>query len=93
MKESLNQLPFYRDLNEEPSTKYLNNINMFRELSFYDEFNFVRTSKAFKGYARSYSVEVTDSIKIHQLSQQLVDQALKICLNIYQLKLKALNIR
>ena len=34
---------------------------MLLELLFYDELNIVKTSKAFKGYVRSYSVEVIDS--------------------------------
>ena len=34
---------------------------MQRELTFYNELNIVKTSKAFKVYAWSYSVEVKDS--------------------------------
>ena len=34
---------------------------MLRVLPFYDELNIVKTSKAFKGYAHSYSVEVINS--------------------------------
>ena len=34
---------------------------MLRDLLFYDELYIVKTSKAFKGYARNYSVEVRDS--------------------------------
>ena len=34
---------------------------MLRELLFYDDLNIVKVSKAFKGYARSYSVDVIDS--------------------------------
>ena len=35
--------------------------DMQRELTFYNELNIVKTSKAFKVYAWSYSVEVKDS--------------------------------
>ena len=34
---------------------------MLREIPFYDELNIVKKSKAFKGYARSFSVEDIDS--------------------------------
>ena len=34
---------------------------MLCELPFYDELNIVKTSKAFKGYARSYCIELIDS--------------------------------
>ena len=33
---------------------------MLCELPFYDELNIVKASNAFKGYARSYSIEVID---------------------------------
>ena len=31
---------------------------MLRGLPFYDELSIVKTSKAFKGYARSYSIDI-----------------------------------
>ena len=34
---------------------------MLHEVPFYDELNVVKTSKAFKGHARSYSIEIIDS--------------------------------
>ena len=34
---------------------------MIRELPLYDEVSIVKASKAFKGYARSYSIEIIDS--------------------------------
>ena len=44
-----------------PYAKRLNNIDILHELPFYDELNIVKVSKAFKGYARIYSVEVIAS--------------------------------
>ena len=38
--------------------KRLNNIDMLGELLFYDKLNILKTSKAFKRYERSYSVEI-----------------------------------
>ena len=65
---------------------------MLRELPFYYELNIVKTSKAFKGYARSYIIEIIDS---KDLSFQLpiVNQVLKISLKIYWMKSKDLNIK
>ena len=53
------ELPVYNALIEKPYIKHLNNnnIDMLRELPFYDELNIVKASKTFKGYARSYSTE------------------------------------
>ena len=34
---------------------------MLRKLSFYNELSIVKTSKGFKGYARSYRIEIIDS--------------------------------
>ena len=60
VRRSFKELPFYETPIEKPYTKRLNNIDMLRELPFYDESNIAKTSNAFKGYARSYSVEVID---------------------------------
>ena len=57
------ELPVYNALIEKPYIKHLNNnnIDMLRELPFYDKLNIVKASKTFKGYARSYSTEKIDS--------------------------------
>ena len=39
--------------------KKLNNVEILRELPFYDELNKAKTA-AFKNYARCYSIEITD---------------------------------
>ena len=38
--------------------KKLNNVDMLIQLPFYDELKLVQTVKAFKKYARSYSIEI-----------------------------------
>ena len=53
-------LPFYNVLTEKPKLKHLSNIELLHELSFYDELSVVKKSNAFKGYARSYKVEIID---------------------------------
>ena len=46
---------------EMPQIKRLNNTDMLRELPVYNELSIVKTSKAFRGYARSDNIEVIDS--------------------------------
>ena len=55
------ELPFYKTPIEKTYIKRLSNLDMLRELPFYDELNIGKTSKAFKEYARSYSTEIIDS--------------------------------
>ena len=40
--------------------KHLSSIELLHELQFFDELNVVEVSKTFKGYARSYKIEVMD---------------------------------
>ena len=53
-------LPFYNALIEKPKTKHLSNIELLHELPFCDELSVVKKSNAFKGYAKSYKVEIID---------------------------------
>ena len=64
------ELPFCNALNEKLYIKRLNNIDILCELPFYNELNIVKISKAFKGYVRSYSIEIIDS---NGLSVQLTN--------------------
>ena len=41
--------------------KHLSNIELLHTLPFYDELSVLEISKAFKGYARSYKVEIIDT--------------------------------
>ena len=52
---------FYNASIEKPYIKRLNNINLLQELPFYDELNIIKTSKAFKDYVKSYSIEIINS--------------------------------
>ena len=49
---------------EKPKIEHLSNIELLHELPFYNELSFVESvleiSKAFKGYARSYKVEIIE---------------------------------
>ena len=46
---------------EKPKIKHLSNIERLHELPFYDELSVVEISKAFKGYARNYKIEIIDT--------------------------------
>ena len=54
-------LPFYNDPIKKAYIKCLNNIDLLHELPFFNELSIVKTSKAFRIYARSYGIEVIDS--------------------------------
>ena len=54
------ELPFYNVSIDKPKIKRLKNIDLLAELPFYDQLNIIKTDQAFKGYARSYKVEIVD---------------------------------
>ena len=54
------KLPFYNTFIQKPRIKSLKNINLLHELPFYGELSFVKISKAFTGYARSYKIEIVN---------------------------------
>ena len=60
-KRLFQELPFCNVLIEKPKIKDLSNIDLLHELLFYNELSVVEISKAFKGYARSYKIEIVDS--------------------------------
>ena len=49
------ELPFLNVSIEETKDK-----DLLAELPFYDRLNIIKTDQAFKGYARSYKVEIVD---------------------------------
>ena len=58
IKRLLKEQPFYNITIKKLKIKRLNNVDMLSELSFHDELNIVKTAKAFKRYARCYSIEI-----------------------------------
>ena len=81
-KRLFKEFPFYNASIEKPYIKPLNNIDILHQLPFYNELNIVKTPKAFKGYERSYSIEIIDS-KDLSVQLKISKQVLKICLKIY----------
>ena len=63
-KNLLKILPFYNILiyfMEKPRIKRLSNVELLNELPFYDNLSIKEISKAFKRYAKSFSIEIIDS--------------------------------
>ena len=76
------ELPFYNVSIEKPKGKRLKNIDLLPEQPFYDQINIIKTDQAFKGYARSYKVEIVEKKDlIVQLEKS--KSVLRICLMIY----------
>ena len=57
-KKLFKELPFYIVSIDKPKIKKLTNVEMLRELPFYDDLNIVQTVTAFKNYSRSYKIEI-----------------------------------
>ena len=60
-KELFQILPFYNALTEKPKLKHLSSIELLHELPFYEELSILKISKAFRGYAKNYKVEIIES--------------------------------
>ena len=54
------ELFFYNVSIEKPKIKRLKSFDLLAEQTFYDRLNIIKTDQAFKGYARSYKVEIVD---------------------------------
>ena len=53
-------LPFYDSYMEKPKVKKLNNVQLSKELPFYNGLNIVKNKTAFIGYAKTYKIEIVD---------------------------------
>ena len=51
-------LPFFNTYIEKPEVKKLNNVELLKELPFYDELGIVKNKTAFSDYAQSYKIEI-----------------------------------
>ena len=59
-KNLLKILTFYNTLIDSPKIKKLSNVELLNELPFYDSLNIKEISKAFRRYAKSFSIEIID---------------------------------
>ena len=74
------ELPFYNKYIERPKIKRLKNTDLLSQLPFYEELNVINTKHAFRGYAMSYKVEVTekkDPIKQLEASKSSIKNLFK----------------
>ena len=53
-------LRFYDSHIDKPEIKKLNNVQLLKELQFYDELSIVKNKSAFSGYGRSYKIQIVD---------------------------------
>ena len=51
-------LPFFDSYIDVPMIKKSNNLQLLKELTFYDELNIVKDKTGFSGYAQSYKIEI-----------------------------------
>ena len=79
-KKLFQKIPFYNVLIE----KHQSNIDLLHELPFYDELGLVEISKAFKGYAKSYKIEIinfNDPLAQLETSKSTIEDFFKDLLN------------
>ena len=57
----LSEQPFYKQPIKKPRIKKLSNYELLRELPLYDDINISRKERAFRGYAKTYKVEIINN--------------------------------
>ena len=53
-------MPFYNSYIDIPKIKKLSNLQLLKDLPFYDELNIVKNKSAFNDHAQSYNIEIID---------------------------------
>ena len=61
IKKLLSEKPFYREPIKKPRIKKLNNHELLRELTFYNDINISRNERVLRGYAKTYKVEIINN--------------------------------
>ena len=59
-KKLFQVLPSYNTFIERPEIKKTSNVELLKELPFYNELSIVKNNGAFSSYARIYKVEIVD---------------------------------
>ena len=76
-KQLFQILLFYNTFIERPEVKKLSNVELLKELPFYDELRIVKNRSAFSGYARSYKVEIVNKrdplVQLKASKQSIID--------------------
>ena len=58
--ETFKILPFYDGYIEKAKIKKLGNVELLKELPFYDELGIIKNKTTFSGYARTYRIKIID---------------------------------
>ena len=71
-------LPFYDSYIEKTKIKKLGNVELLKELPFYDELSIIKNKTAFTGYARTYQIEFVDKkdVVVQLKSSEIVTKEL-----------------
>ena len=85
-------LPFYNSYIERPEVKKLSNVELMKELPFYDELSIAKNKTAFSGNAKSYRIEIVDK-KYVVIQLKSSEIALKKLFKDLLIELKGFNIR
>ena len=83
------ELLFYNKHIGKPKFKRLKNIDLLSEHPFLKKLNVIKTNPAFRGYVVSYKVEII--VKKDPIKQKQVNQVLKTCVVIFDMKQKVLG--
>ena len=61
IKKLLSEKPFYKQPIKKPRIKKLNNDELLRELTFYNDINISRNERVLRGYTKTYKVEIINN--------------------------------
>ena len=61
IKKLWSKQPFYKQPIQKPCVKKLTNLELLRELPFYDDINTLRKERAFKTYVETYKAEIINN--------------------------------
>ena len=67
IKKLLSEQPFYKQPIKKPHIKKLSNQELLRELPFYDDINILRNERIFRGYAKTYKVQIINNRSLSDL--------------------------
>ena len=67
IKKQLSKQPFYKQPIKTPHVIKLSNHELLRKLPFYDDINISRNERAFKGYAKTYKVQIINNKSLRDL--------------------------
>ena len=67
IKKLLTEQPFYKQPIKKSRIKKLSDQELLRELPFYDDINISKNKRTFRGYAKTYKVEIINNRNLSDL--------------------------